>query len=593
MVSWEERFAIFASNKEKGIQGQPAQKTWEQRQRSTAKRGNLSALRKGKLGAAGFDFGPQESLNIDDETWKENFELLKEYKLKEGNCSVPRNSPKLYFWACNQRRYLIRQAGLSERMKGRRALLIQLGFWDEIGNIECDDSDTESEYSRVVGDANPTSNDSAKGAPVINGTQAARVAPAQSPGDEQNGQRQNLNRADVGADCTDISAGYDSSRRHNNASGDVPVIHGTGVDTIMALWPGGRQSDQRFDLTVNRAQNSRLTARHSTQPLPGFASTVETSVLAARTPPPNQSKAASYESEVEKSAPIVEKSLFDTSLLADIHALNAEFVFAIPSHSDGATYGTGVDKDSAVIPVSCDPPGVACDTGLDTSGVERNDQRQNESLKRAGTKPTDRHGKQPRLVSVSCLHGRASAEAAGTGAGAPLQPSGDGEDLGGEILLDSVLQSSKIFKDARSKLAKKCQGLVTEMNRLDTEAIVLYYEMKRANPSMKSNVPENHSALDSEVSALVDRASTDEHHGNCAVKATAWFDSLYVDLRKASELHQQLVDCVKQQESELASRYGAFEAWKAKSKALSKELADIEEKRARLQEEQINHNDSL
>jgi hypothetical protein len=364
------------------------------------------------------------------------------------------------------------------------------------------------------------------------------------------------------------------------------------------------------------------------------------------TPKPKQGCFIQKRTRKNKSAPTVEESPVDASLPADGQALSAATTFAASSsHIGGATAVTGMGNDTTVTPDSRDPPGVIYGTGLD---IERHDQRQNENLKRAGNKLTDRHGKQARLGSASreeamvqqalqfptpCLNPEnpmvqvsvssrlqgqacASAEETGTSDGTPLQASDDGESLreGTLLVLDSVLQGSQILVDTRCKLVQKCEERVREMHRLHTKAIALYDEMKRANPSTKSKAPEYRRDLVGEVSALVARASTDEFHGKCMVKAKALFDMLYKDLQNMSLLHQQLVNIVNQQESEFASRHEAFKAWKAKSKALSREsnallrtshqvqhrlvavkeeLADVNEKLAAIKEEESNHKMAL
>jgi uncharacterized coiled-coil protein SlyX len=177
---------------------------------------------------------------------------------------------------------------------------------------------------------------------------------------------------------------------------------------------------------------------------------------------------------------------------------------------------------------------------------------------------------------------------------APLQSSDDGESLAGDgILLDSVLQSSKKFKAARCMLLKECQELVMEMDRLNTQAIALYKEMKRANPSTISKAPEDHSDHGSRVSALVARASTDERHENCVIKTKKLFDAIFDEWKEASQLQEQLVHIVEQQQSELATRNKAFEAWQTKSDELSRKKAKLQNLLASVEEEESNHTRAL
>jgi Helicase associated domain len=526
MVSWEDRFAIFVRSKKKGDDAQPDQKKWERDQRYLVKVGRLSDDKWKRLKDAGFDFEPQAIYaNADDELWMQKFDLLKAYKIKEGNFSVRLSHPDLGVWVRTQQR-LKEKEGLTQRMQNRRALLSEIGFWKDLGSAECDESD-------------------------------------------------------AGTECTDIA--HDSNSRRNDAAGVVPAINGTGVDTVVALWPGGKQNGLRQKL--KRAGNSD---RRSSQPRLASSSKVEASVLEARAPP-NPGKAVSCEMETKKnkSAPTAEESLLEAPLQTDIRAWNAGAPFASSSsHVAGSTARTGTGKDTTVTPLSQDPPGVAHGTGLDT--IEQNDQRLNENLKRAGTKLADRHGKQQRLRSAP----RVEALAAFSRLQAPLQSSA-GESLDDGILLDSILQSSKIFKDARCKVLKECQELVMEKNRLNTQAIALYEETKRANPSTKSNAPEDRSDHGSKVSAFVASASTDEHHENCVIKAKKLFDAIFDEWKDASQLQEQLVHIIEQKQSELASRNKAFEAWQTKSDELSRKRAKLQNLLASVEEEESNHNQAL
>jgi Helicase associated domain len=257
-----------------------------------AKSGQLPAERKDKLDAAGFNF---KSQSRPDETWMENFELLKAFKREKGHFSVPKRDAQLGNWISMQRHRLKQEGRLSERMRERRALLIKIGFLKDLtepNRVSATNSveHAGTESPGVVDDANSPRNGAAGVAPGINGTDAAGVAPALSPGETTSRQQcQNLQK-------------------------------------------------------LNRAENSKLMDRHSKQAHLGSASRIEASVLAARTPP-NPSKAMSYEREREKnkSARTVEESLVDTSVPAAGHALNA---FESSSHIGGATAGTGMGIDT-------------------------------------------------------------------------------------------------------------------------------------------------------------------------------------------------------------------------------------------------------
>jgi isocitrate dehydrogenase kinase/phosphatase len=132
-----------------------------------------------------------------------------------------------------------------------------------------------------------------------------------------------------------------------------------------------------------------------------------------------------------------------------------------------------------------------------------------------------------------------------------------------------------------------------EKNRLNAQAIALYNETKRANPSTKSKAPEDHSDHGSKVSALVARASSDEYHGNCVIKAKKLFDAIFADWEEASQLQEQLVHIVEQQQSELASRNKAFKDWQTKSEELLKKKAKLQNLLASVKEEECNHNQAL
>jgi hypothetical protein len=247
---------------------------------------------------------------------------------------------------------------------------------------------------------------------------------------------------------------------------------------------------------------------------------------------------------------------------------------------------------------------------LDT--FERNERRQNENLKRAGIKLADHNGEEPRLGYASRVEALVQqtltfptstldpeksrlqvSEATCTRTGALLQSSNDGESLGDGILLDSVLQSSKVFKDARCMLLNECQELVMEKNRLNAQAIALYKETKRANPSTKSKAPEDYSDHGSKVSALVARASSDEYTGNCVIKAKKLFDAIFADWEEASQLQEQLVHIVERQQAELASRNKAFKDWQTKSEELLKKKAKLQNLLASVKEEESSHYQAL
>jgi hypothetical protein len=245
-------------------------------------------------------------------------------------------------------------------------------------------------------------------------------------------------------------------------------------------------------------------------------------------------------------------------------------------------------------------------------------QRQNPNLKRAGDSTlAGRHTKQPRHASVSCVEevwvpappargprnasvqvskscsGAASSCTRGqtsspvpvtvAAIGNQVHTSDDSESLEEGRLLDSVLQSSKMFKDKQSKLLKECQELVSRKKHLHKRLIGLFKEVKRAKPSTTWKPPENDTDLDDEVTALVDRASIEELHGNCVIKAMEVHKSLSMDLQTSFQLRQKLVDIVKLQKAELVSRNEAFEAWNTKAEQLSKEKAKAQYELARVQ----------
>jgi Helicase associated domain len=330
MVSWDERFAAFVRNKNKGVEGGRGQKKWEIDQRYRVNAGMLCDDKLKRLKDAGFDFEPRAKYTgADDERWMQMFNLLQAYKKKKGTCSVPNSEPKLGVWVGHQRRQMKRPEGLSQRLQNRRALLSDIGFWKDLGIAEFDDSDAGTENPGRAGDTNSQCNDAAEVAPVFNGMNATRVAPALSPGQNTASQGQNLQNLNphvTGAEFTNIVR--DSNSRRNDAEGVVPVINGTNAGTIVALCSGGKQNDQRQFL--KRAGNSKSTDRRGKQPRLTSASRV---TMEARTPL-NAGNAASHDMEREKnkSEPTEDFSLLDTPVQS---ALKAGPVFASSSSHVG------------------------------------------------------------------------------------------------------------------------------------------------------------------------------------------------------------------------------------------------------------------
>ena len=107
---------IFPSNKKFA--------RWINTQRSSKISGTLSHERIVRLNLLGFDWDPRESI------WKNNFELLKQYRAKHGDCNVPTGgfeNTVLTIWVSGQRAAKIKGEISVERVNQ----LIEIGFdWD-------------------------------------------------------------------------------------------------------------------------------------------------------------------------------------------------------------------------------------------------------------------------------------------------------------------------------------------------------------------------------------------------------------------------------------------------------------------------------
>ena len=124
---WEMKFAELNRFKDKhGHCNVPAQWAqdpqlgrWVRRQRVSKRTAQLSAERKKRLDALGFDWEPY------DFAWEAMFAELKRYKERFGDCDVPRNwheRPELATWVHHQRRF--KSAGkLSSERKARLDVL--------------------------------------------------------------------------------------------------------------------------------------------------------------------------------------------------------------------------------------------------------------------------------------------------------------------------------------------------------------------------------------------------------------------------------------------------------------------------------------
>jgi Helicase associated domain len=589
-VSWENRFAVFVRNKEMGVQGQRGQKKWESFQRNQEKRGLLSVEKKRKLYAAGFDFQPQENLLcFDEETWMEKFELLKAFKRKKGNFPVPHSHPELGNWARNQRQTLKVEDGLSERMKERRALLIQIGFWNDLSSIERDDSDAGTECLSVVDGANSPSNDSAEVAPSVNSsTDAAEVAPALSPGDKLNSQwqdMQNQNRTDAETGYKDVVR--DSKSRRN----------GTGLDS-MVLLPGEKENGQlQHAQSLKRAGNTKVTDRHDKLPRLGSPSRAEVSVPKIL-PFPNHKSVR----EVPMDMPLHSKGLEirrnekgpsqetkEDMLPEPSEGKRGMISFhSSPSHDEDVKMAASHGKTMAAFRTKTFPTGnVATSLGLEGLPADNRAMKAKAAFATSSLRASDtgasaaRQDKGATAKPVShapsgVAHGTDMTFRTGSTFAAdalPLDhPVKSAPSQGGDTEFQLYLSCYLGLKDEQKALLNDCGALVDRKKELDGEQANL---SMRIDPSIELVALESESAATNTMASLKEQASAKEDHGHCPERMKALLDQASDQVKEAKALKIQLRNQVDEQEKALAKQLRAFQAWEAELGRIDARLARI------------------
>jgi hypothetical protein len=130
-VSWDERFGALTKYKEREgnclvpsnhKEGDDNLRTWVNTQRTAASAGTLSAERRQRLNDIGFEWDPLAAV------WEKSFQLLQQYKEREGNCLVPKNHKEgdvnLGSWVLTQRK----AASAGTLSDERRQRLNDIGF---------------------------------------------------------------------------------------------------------------------------------------------------------------------------------------------------------------------------------------------------------------------------------------------------------------------------------------------------------------------------------------------------------------------------------------------------------------------------------
>jgi hypothetical protein len=472
-----------------------------------------------KLQDSGFDFQPRE--NIDDENWMEKFELLKAFKHKKGSFSVPLMHSELGKWTRSQRQRLKKEDGLGERMKERRALLIQIGFWNDLGSIECDDSDAGTEHLNVVDDANYPSNDSAEVAEKEN---------------EQLQHAQSLKRAGN----TKVTERPDKQPRLRSASRAE-----VSVSKILPFPNHKSVREVPMDIPLHsKGPEIRRPSQETKKDMLPEPSEGKRGMISFHNSPCDNTVVYTYEdvkmaASLGKTMTVSRTKTFPTGnplkvLPADNRAMKAKAAFATSSLRASGTGASAArpDKGATAKPVSHAPSGVA--HGSDMTFCTS-------STFAADALPLDH--------AVKCV---------------PSQ--------GGNTEFQLYLSCYLGLKDRQKALLNDCEALVDSEKALDSEQANL---SMRIDPSVELVALESDQALTDTVASMKVQASAKVDHGHCPDQMKALMDQAFDQVKEVWALKIKLKNKVEQQEMALATQFQAFEAWKAELGRIDARLARI------------------